>query len=591
MNPASRHIFPGILTCFLSLCLLPLCQAQSESTFQTSPVEISQIIDTVAGKTYRVHTVQKGHTLYSISKKYGVPASDILKDSPDNQVQVGEFLYIPVTDPKTLSDPSLTYFSGKRPWAVVFLKNGENSENAAEKSSGVIDMSAPSPSKADKREERKDAREIRQAAKAEAKADASDIEADKSDFLSDAERDLVTADSSTQAASFPRIKRERKKPKDSLRISLLLPLYSTQEESRRSYVYLPFLEGASLAWLEYGQPDFFDSSSDSLDREQLPSPASAHERNAGVQHKRSAKNTDPCLSLKVFDLTESSRSLDEITEDPYFISSDVVVAGAFVHQFDLIDKVCREHRIPLIHPLSERDSMAIGNPYFIQLPANHTHQLEAVAELIRERGVSREVLIISDSSAAERQKALKLQELIPESRYMLFNSKTENYLKTLGDTATLTIIPFYQKEISAVKTVLQLRQSKENICLIAPSVWLEYTTIDIDYYLKNNLIVYTPFFRSGQDEDFIAFSKKYFLIYNGLPALMAYQGYLCFQWLCRMLQSHNADFMQYIGKGQEDASPFLFEERELSGGFENADVQFFELKPSGLEEIFLQNGF
>jgi LysM repeat protein len=82
-----------------------MCIYASAQRFQASPVTVSSFYDVENGKYYRVHVVEKGHTLYSIAKAYKCIISDIIKSSPqgDNTVSIGEPLLIPLFDRKNLS--------------------------------------------------------------------------------------------------------------------------------------------------------------------------------------------------------------------------------------------------------------------------------------------------------------------------------------------------------------------------------------------------------------------------------------------------------------------------------------------------------
>ena len=152
----------------------------------------------------------------------------------------------------------------------------------------------------------------------------------------------------------------------------------------------------------------------------------------------------------------------------------------------------------------------------------------------------------------------------------------------VASTTAVIIIPFYQEEITAVKTFLPLRQGKGNITLVAPATWLEYSTTDVDYFLQNNLTVYSTFHADKESPEFKEFARKYYMVYHGMPSTLAYQGYLGFGWLMDMLAEYNADFMRHIEEAEEN--PFLLEERP-AGGFESTDIRIFKLTENGLEEI------
>ncbi len=47
------------------------------------PVTKTTVIKSINGKDYYMHKVEKGQTLYSISKVYNVPIDDIIYENPD----------------------------------------------------------------------------------------------------------------------------------------------------------------------------------------------------------------------------------------------------------------------------------------------------------------------------------------------------------------------------------------------------------------------------------------------------------------------------------------------------------------------------
>lgn len=572
---------------FLGVIQLP---AQTTGGFQASPVYYTQEIDTVGSQTYWVHKVEKGHTLYSICRKYGVSATDIIKDSPEDQVKIDEVIYIPASDESLQKRKDTRYYTGKRPLALQQTISHPGSKDGQDK---LIqkdeEIYATDMSDGDDRSARKERKRQEKENRKTEKANPSDGYT-VSDNVQDQNPEHIgqtASDSSHNLLSSAKISKiKRKKHKDTLRISLMLPLYSHEPESRKAYVYLPFLEGASLAWSEFQEPDMYSDIESTY-----PSDTHTPVQNQLPPVRSHSKWKDPVFLMKVFDLTENNHSIRNCCTDPYFLNSDAVVAAAFVSQFEDIDRTCIQNEIPLIHPLTERDSMAMDNPFYIQLSSSTYTQIEAVAQLIKVRHKSSDILILSDSSGSEKAKALYLHKLLPGSSVSFLNKETEGQLNELaaGSTKKTVLVPFYRKEISAVKTVLPLRQSKGNITIISPATWLQYTTIELDYFLKNNLCVYSAFFLLENDPDFIDFSKKYFLMYNGIPSSMAYQGYLCVKWLTYTMNMHNTQFILHADDELERNSgiPYDIHKRDGMAGFMNTKVQFFELKEDGLSEIFL----
>ncbi|MEW5845083.1 MAG: LysM peptidoglycan-binding domain-containing protein [Bacteroidota bacterium] len=98
------------------LALLTLLSVSAFLFSQEVQVKISKDKVRVDGKTYYVHIVQTGETLYSISKAYGISQSDIAISNPDIYagLKVGQALKIPVSVKETQSDEDYIYHIVKR---------------------------------------------------------------------------------------------------------------------------------------------------------------------------------------------------------------------------------------------------------------------------------------------------------------------------------------------------------------------------------------------------------------------------------------------------------------------------------------------
>ena len=82
---------------FLFLLLWSCGQVIGQGTAVTK----SNDIVVIRGKSYYLHTVQPGQTLYSICKAYGANIDEVksLNDKKDNALSLYEVLKVPYTDP------------------------------------------------------------------------------------------------------------------------------------------------------------------------------------------------------------------------------------------------------------------------------------------------------------------------------------------------------------------------------------------------------------------------------------------------------------------------------------------------------------
>src|SRR5690606_36539490 len=80
------------LTLFLFFCL-----ATNQLVIAQQSTERSKITETISGKKYYKHTVEKGQTLYSISRLYALDQRIIEAENPElkNGFKIGQVLNIP----------------------------------------------------------------------------------------------------------------------------------------------------------------------------------------------------------------------------------------------------------------------------------------------------------------------------------------------------------------------------------------------------------------------------------------------------------------------------------------------------------------
>ena len=91
---------PNYMHTAKSLSILFICLLLSISNFAQDKTEITKSteIQNINGKDFYVHVVQKGHTVYSISKIYEIPLEEIYFHNPDARrgLNIDQVLYLPM---------------------------------------------------------------------------------------------------------------------------------------------------------------------------------------------------------------------------------------------------------------------------------------------------------------------------------------------------------------------------------------------------------------------------------------------------------------------------------------------------------------
>lgn len=84
--------FKTVLWIFMGFLILSGLHLHSQETFTRS-----EVTETIGGKKFYLHQVEKGQTLYSIARNYDVQVGEVLENNPDidENIQPGEIILIP----------------------------------------------------------------------------------------------------------------------------------------------------------------------------------------------------------------------------------------------------------------------------------------------------------------------------------------------------------------------------------------------------------------------------------------------------------------------------------------------------------------
>lgn len=101
------------------LAITIFCFADALAQQEPPHITPSETIQVVDGKEYYFHAVQKGHTLFSIAKAYGVSQEDIIIENPEirSGLKMGQLIKIPVEkselEPETKKQDKVEYIEHK----------------------------------------------------------------------------------------------------------------------------------------------------------------------------------------------------------------------------------------------------------------------------------------------------------------------------------------------------------------------------------------------------------------------------------------------------------------------------------------------
>ena len=321
----------------------------------------STVIETIEGKKYYMHTVEKGQTLYAIAHAYELKVNDLVMENPDaiDGIKPGQILKIPflIIKPKaevlTRMDSSRYHFHQVLQGETVYSLSKAFSVSAA-----VLSDLNP---------EIKDGLKIGQTIKLPAG------QADPHPEMVVEKKPVPKSDSVLKKKNFS--------------IALFLPFHSAesadldvdklvsgeQELSGKSEIAVQFYQGVQMAV-------------DSL------------------------KKNGVAVKIFAYDIDEGdSARFQALLKNPELLKMDLMIGPLYSSNFVPLSKFAKENRIFITSPLSQQNKLLFNNPFVSKVSASVITQSEQTADYMAMKCKSDNLIIVNSGSAKDASliKALK----------------------------------------------------------------------------------------------------------------------------------------------------------------------------------------
>lgn len=524
---------------FLKFVLLLLAMLVVVPSFaQKGDVKKSTKTETIEGKKYYIHTVEKGQTLYSISKAYDMSVNDIVVENPDalNGIKPGQVLRIPFQKPAPVVKTTVadTNFFIHKVEAGQTLYSIEKMYSVSEDAIVKLNPTAKSGLK------------VGQELKIPGKKGVQPI--------------ITTNTIKPADTTF----KENKKPV--YNIALMLPLQlaivdlidpkeinaQKAEFPAKSEAAVSFYEGALIAV-------------DSM-------------RRLGMK-----------VNLHVYDVDEAdSIKVQTVLDKAEFKSMDLIIGPLSPGPFFTVSTWAKEHHVAIVSPVSPANRVLFKRPDAVKALPSLSTQMEQLAGFIGEKHKADNVIMMTTGSTKEQAAANVFRINVSK---LLFPGTSDTIKMTRGmsgleallkkDKNNIIVIPSNsQATVSDYLRSLNTLSEKYVITVYGLSSWMGYDNLDIEYLQKLQFHFVAPYFI---DYDSSASTKRFLNRYNktfkGDPGMYAFAGYDVSLFFLNALYANGTGFYQKLSemKGSGLQQGFDFYKSDAESGYENRSVQIVQV--------------
>ena len=572
---------------FLFLLLWSCGQVLGQGTAVTNDIVV------IRGKSYYLHTVQPGQTLYSICKAYGANIDEVksLNDKKDNALSLYEVLKVPYTDPFVQQDDKFyyhkvvkgeTFYSIARLYKIKpkrLLKFNEGYAQNQPLAVGAvvklplaeIDLSVLGEEEIEasvgKKQEIRPERPVRNESVKKVE------EASVTDILQDAlmqknekteqepEKETTTVIGATDKMEIPDYISEVVMPVDPfVKVALLLPFSAKDypvfvdtlvekmpvQISARSEQFISFYEGVLLAV-------------DSL------------------------KNQGYKVNLKVFDTERSAEKMYTMVDEIDRFHPDLIIGPVYGSVYKALMDDLTNKNIPVIYPLSSRSEEFGVYPDFIQVNPSMKALTVAMSDWLREEAEEANLVCLNLTGNEVSHSDLEDIRLFKEYMHRIGSMNFYDWntsavpldglrLQLLPDRENIIILPTTKEaEVSKILPVLSALTDGYRITVVGFPEWQAFTSVDHETYFKLNTKIFTYSYVDNTTEPAKRFALKYRKYFYTEPNNLAYKAFdmsLYFIELAAKYRDRTLDALEFYPRNG-DFSRFYFQKMEGQAGKEN----------------------
>jgi LysM repeat protein/ABC-type branched-subunit amino acid transport system substrate-binding protein len=566
----------GAISILLCTVLSLQIQAQEAPVIQKSKEKT-----TIEGKTYYLHTVKKGETLFSISKAYGIGVKEILSANSQaiDGIKTDQVLKIPVLSEKGKSfekidsDEFIYHIAQAGQTLYSITKQYSISQEELIKNNPELEVSSLQVGQVVKIPKNRTVKKDTTITKLEKQSITHTIEKDETLYSISRKYnveidEIVKANESLQAGelkvgqkiiipvtvktntkevkSIPDTNKSVNKNhisskiiksncdsagvtcdtstpyrlKGNYNIAVILPFYLKENETNKPSSGKTVSEDDDAEKSDNGW--VYYKSSNFLEFYEGTLLAIDSLRKAGLS-----------VNLSVFDCDKDTVQIKRIIKSKKLDNMDLIIGPAYAQELHILAAFAKSNGIPVVSPLSNKYEALENNPYVFQVQPTMQTEMGSLARFISDTS-KKNFFILQSGSSEELDMVTELKKDLQP--YLDSNKlKTERYSKNKvetinkqlesGITNYIFLASLSEAYVTDVLNQLYSQSKTYKIKIIGLPSWHRFKNIDADMYTALDVHYYTPFVIDYTNKNVKKFLISFRNTYNYEPYRTTTQGY------------------------------------------------------------------
>jgi LysM repeat protein/ABC-type branched-subunit amino acid transport system substrate-binding protein len=370
--------------------------------------------------------------------------------------------------------------------------------------------------------------------------------------------------------------------RDSIKVALLLPFFSK--------------EFAEIQRLEKDTSLITDEADYEASKKMVSVGANFIEFYEGVLLAvDSLKNSINSIKVIVRDTERDTNTVKRIIRELEYFKPDIIIGPVFPENLKLVASFASQHQIVVVSPLSPRNDLIEDNPFIIQVIPSRKTELDVWADYISQY-YDKNIILVHNSNDDEFKEMDYFREKLFSNfykdstyKYIIYkevrfnDTLSNNIIHALSEDRDNMVFISSTNEAYVMEAVNRLRvyQKDYRIKVFGYPIWQTWNNIDIEYLHDLQLNIYVPFYIDYNDKHTKLFINKCRRIYNYEPHTIMAKGYnYCFLgydialYSLSALKSYGKYFPRCINHFRINLllSDYVFMRKDNKSGLENISI-------------------
>lgn len=308
------------------------------------------------------------------------------------------------------------------------------------------------------------------------------------------------------------------------------------------------------------------------------------------------------LDVRYYDTRKSIAQTLSILSDDELEDFDLFIGPFYPFTLEIVSEFARKHRIPLVTPFNNDLDMVSHNPYLFQMSPSLEKEYREAAKLVASKH-NYNIVYVRNEDSLDIEKHDYFKRLILDgfddyhpSEPVVFKEvvqkleRTDEIIQSLSsDKKNLVVIPTRDEALaSSVVSALYFQLKDYDIEVMGTPFWTEFSSIDFRYFHKLQLIFYSSFWVDYHDLRVDSYLAEYRSHFYNEPVVTSRKGinygiagYDMTLYFLNALRSYGSRFILSLDEYHPEliqGSP-SFERTSRGGGYENSHITFYQFTP------------